>query len=177
MNPARTFGPAVIRSKMANQWVALAKKYLNLSKIRFFLHCNYSVDTTHHNYLLFQVYWLGPMCGGIAAALIYDFLLCPRSHNLSRRRYVLLNGAEDENDAAETAREGNSSPGPSQWPKWASCCDTQLLLVMYAFSVVFNQHVYLFKFSVSCFFSIYDKRNIFPQNVFYYYFEICHKIK
>lgn len=67
--------------------------------------------------LSFQVYWLGPMCGGVAAALIYDFLLCPRTQTFSMRRNVLLNGPEDEDSALEIVREGNSSPGPSQWPK------------------------------------------------------------
>ncbi|XP_030257668.1 aquaporin-1 [Sparus aurata] len=87
INPARSFGPALIRSKMENHWV----------------------------------YWLGPMCGGIAAALIYDFLLCPRAQNFRTRRNVLLNGSEDEDAGFDAPREGNSSPGPSQgpsqWPK------------------------------------------------------------
>ncbi|XP_035527303.1 aquaporin-1-like [Morone saxatilis] len=83
INPARSFGPAVIRGEMKDHWV----------------------------------YWLGPMCGGTAAALIYDFLLCPRMQNFRTRWNVLLNGPEDENDAGEIIREGNSSPGPSQWPK------------------------------------------------------------
>ncbi|XP_038573730.1 aquaporin-1-like [Micropterus salmoides] len=63
------------------------------------------------------VYWLGPMCGGIAAALIYDFLLYPRAQTFSVRRHVLLYGPEGENDAVEIPEEGNSTPGPSQWPK------------------------------------------------------------
>ncbi|XP_070700550.1 aquaporin-1-like [Pempheris klunzingeri] len=83
INPARSFGPAVIRGEMENHWV----------------------------------YWLGPLCGGIAAALIYDFLLCPRIQNFRTRRSVLLNGLEDENDAGEIRREDDTSPGPSQWPK------------------------------------------------------------
>ncbi|XP_044076353.1 aquaporin-1-like [Siniperca chuatsi] len=83
INPARSFGPALIRSEMKNHWV----------------------------------YWLGPMCGGIAAALIYDFLLYPQTQNFSTRMYILLNGPQDENDAVEITGEGSSSPGPSQWPK------------------------------------------------------------
>ncbi|KAM6989783.1 aquaporin FA-CHIP-like [Tautogolabrus adspersus] len=82
INPARSFGPAIIRSAMKNHWV----------------------------------YWLGPMCGGIAAAVIYNFLLYPRTNTLRSRRNVLLHGAEDENDV-EIIEGGNSSPGPSQWPK------------------------------------------------------------
>uniref|UniRef100_A0A8C6T8J0 Aquaporin 1a (Colton blood group), tandem duplicate 2 n=1 Tax=Neogobius melanostomus TaxID=47308 RepID=A0A8C6T8J0_9GOBI len=81
INPARSFGPAIIRSQMANHWV----------------------------------YWLGPMCGGITAAFIYDLILAPRSPSLSARRDILLNGpVEDTND--NLIRDGGS-PGPSQWPK------------------------------------------------------------
>ncbi|XP_071766936.1 aquaporin FA-CHIP-like [Centroberyx gerrardi] len=83
INPARSFGPALIDGNFKDHWV----------------------------------YWLGPMCGGIAAALIYDFLLYPRTHDFSVRKNVLLNGPEAENDLPELIREGNSSPGPSQWPK------------------------------------------------------------
>lgn len=147
---------------MANHWVASANIYLNLWKTCCcFFNGTYSVDTTHHSWsicLLFQVYWLAPMCGGIAAALIYDFLLCPRSCNLSRRRHVLFNGPEDENDAAETTREGNSSPGPSQWPKWASCCDTQLSRMHSMWFVIDMFFSFNFLYHV---FSIYDKRNLF----------------
>lgn len=61
------------------------------------------------------------MCGGIAAALIYDFLLCPRAQNFRTRRNVLLYGPEDEDAGFDLLREGNSRPGPSQgpsqWPK------------------------------------------------------------
>lgn len=94
--------------------------------------------------LLFQVYWLGPMCGGVAAALIYDFLLCPRSHSLNSRWQVLANGPESENYAAVSTREGNVSPGPSQWPKWVSCSDTRLLFVTKGINVILNKHVNLF---------------------------------
>nr|WFZ92444.1 aquaporin-1ab1 [Hippoglossus hippoglossus] len=83
INPARSFGPAVIRGRMENHWV----------------------------------YWLGPMCGGMAASLIYDFLLYPRTPNLRTRGQVLLHGPQEENRAAELTGEDNGSPGPSQWPK------------------------------------------------------------
>ncbi|XP_038859408.1 aquaporin-1-like [Salvelinus namaycush] len=80
INPARSFGPAVIYKQFGDHWV----------------------------------YWLGPMCGGVAAALIYDFLLYPRSDDFSKRWNVLVSGPEKENDAPE---EGSSSPGTSQWPR------------------------------------------------------------
>lgn len=69
----------------------------------------------------FQVYWLGPMCGGIAAALIYNFLLSPRTRDLRTYRRVLLNGEEQENETADVDRE-DGRPGSSQWPKpWRKC--------------------------------------------------------
>uniref|UniRef100_A0A667ZKW5 Aquaporin 1a (Colton blood group), tandem duplicate 2 n=1 Tax=Myripristis murdjan TaxID=586833 RepID=A0A667ZKW5_9TELE len=52
INPARSFGPALISGTFKDHWV----------------------------------YWLAPMCGGIAAALIYDFLLYPRTHDFSTRK-------------------------------------------------------------------------------------------
>ncbi|XP_026883166.2 aquaporin-1-like [Electrophorus electricus] len=58
INPARSFGPAVIISDFSNHWV----------------------------------YWVGPMCGGVAAALIYDFLLYPKMDDFPDRLRVLLSG-------------------------------------------------------------------------------------
>lgn len=57
------------------------------------------------------------MCGGLVAALIYDFLQFPQLRNFRTRLNVLRNGAEDENDAADLSTEGIARPGPSQWPK------------------------------------------------------------
>uniref|UniRef100_A0A3B3ZH51 Uncharacterized protein n=1 Tax=Periophthalmus magnuspinnatus TaxID=409849 RepID=A0A3B3ZH51_9GOBI len=41
-------------------------------------------DFTNH-----WVYWVGPMCGGVAAALIYDFLLYPKFDDFPERMKVL----------------------------------------------------------------------------------------
>ncbi|XP_076828591.1 aquaporin-1-like [Brachyhypopomus gauderio] len=58
INPARSFGPAVIVGDFTNHWV----------------------------------YWVGPMCGGVAAALIYDFLLYPKMNDFPERMRVLFSG-------------------------------------------------------------------------------------
>lgn len=86
------------------------------------------------------------MCGGIAAALIYDFILCPRKYNFSTRRNVLLNGPEDENNVVEITREDNGSPGPSQWPThWTTCyisAHKQPMIYWYALILAIDLYLY-----------------------------------
>ncbi|XP_076829322.1 aquaporin-1a.2 [Brachyhypopomus gauderio] len=60
INPARSFGPAVLLNKFDNHWV----------------------------------FWVAPMLGGVASALIYDFLLQPHTEPYSRRLRALRGGAE-----------------------------------------------------------------------------------
>ncbi|XP_047446697.1 aquaporin-1-like [Mugil cephalus] len=83
INPARSFGPAVIKGHMSNHWV----------------------------------YWIGPMCGGIAASLIYDFILCPRTRGFSSRMHVLVRGPEGEDGTGEFRGEDDDNQEPHQWPK------------------------------------------------------------
>ncbi|XP_072543245.1 aquaporin-1-like [Salminus brasiliensis] len=40
------------------------------------------------------VFWAGPLCGGAVAALLYDFLLCPRGADLAGRLKVWCHGLE-----------------------------------------------------------------------------------
>uniref|UniRef100_H3AEK5 Aquaporin 1 (Colton blood group) n=1 Tax=Latimeria chalumnae TaxID=7897 RepID=H3AEK5_LATCH len=42
------------------------------------------------------IYWVGPMIGGLAASLIYDFILAPRSCDLSDRMKVWASGEMEE---------------------------------------------------------------------------------
>ncbi|KAF4088651.1 hypothetical protein AMELA_G00057180 [Ameiurus melas] len=64
INPARSFGPALISEDFTNHWV----------------------------------YWVGPMCGGVAAALIYDFLLYPKMDDFPERMRVLVSGPSTDYD-------------------------------------------------------------------------------
>ncbi|XP_077580702.1 aquaporin FA-CHIP-like [Stigmatopora nigra] len=62
INPARTFGPALIMNDFTNHWV----------------------------------YWVGPMSGGVAAALVYDFLLSPKFDDFPGRMRVLVRGPSSD---------------------------------------------------------------------------------
>ncbi|KAM4688625.1 aquaporin-1 [Discoglossus pictus] len=64
MNPARSFGSAVITRNFTHHWI----------------------------------FWVGPMIGGAAAALIYEFILAPRSSGIKDRMKVWTNGQVDEYD-------------------------------------------------------------------------------
>jgi aquaporin related protein len=58
INPARSFGPAVIMDLWENHWVGFVKFY-----------SNHLTDS-----FCFQVYWAGPLLGGVLAGLIYKYL-------------------------------------------------------------------------------------------------------
>ncbi|XP_053569720.1 aquaporin-1 [Bombina bombina] len=78
MNPARSFGSAVLTRNFTNHWI----------------------------------FWVGPMIGGAAAALIYDFILAPRSSSIKDRMKVWTNGQVDEYDL-----DGDEHPRVEMKPK------------------------------------------------------------
>uniref|UniRef100_A0A7N5KM91 Aquaporin-1 n=1 Tax=Ailuropoda melanoleuca TaxID=9646 RepID=A0A7N5KM91_AILME len=64
INPARSFGSALVTTRFADHWV----------------------------------FWVGPMLGGACAALIYDFILAPRSSEITDRMKVWTTGNVEEYD-------------------------------------------------------------------------------
>lgn len=57
------------------------------------------------------------MCGGVAAALVYDFLLYPKKEGFGKRMNV-LKGTEPESSATEPLIEPRTPrSGSGQWPR------------------------------------------------------------
>ncbi|ROJ94847.1 Aquaporin-1 [Anabarilius grahami] len=84
INPARSFGPAVILEAFKNHWI----------------------------------YWIAPMIGGVAAALVYDFLLYPKREAFGKRMNVLKGTADPETSATEPLIEPRTPrSGSGQWPR------------------------------------------------------------
>ncbi|CAM4523128.1 unnamed protein product [Lepidochelys olivacea] len=50
------------------------------------------------NFTNHWIFWVGPMLGGASAALIYDFILAPRSSDLTDRMKVWTSGQVEEYD-------------------------------------------------------------------------------
>ncbi|XP_053112113.1 aquaporin-5-like [Hemicordylus capensis] len=79
MNPARSFGPAVITNRFtAAHWV----------------------------------FWIGPICGGILASLLYHYFLMPHSMNMSERVAILKGTYESEEVWEEKQKSMEMSPSP-----------------------------------------------------------------
>ncbi|TTB70992.1 Aquaporin-1 [Bagarius yarrelli] len=81
INPARSFGPAMVCVEFEDHWV----------------------------------FWAGPLCGGVTAALLYDFLLFPRGLDVAGRLKVLCHGAEASDAETEPLLEGRAPV--AQWEK------------------------------------------------------------
>lgn len=62
MNPARTFGTAVIRNSWDNHWVRHRTIILLYGYVKT-------------KYILSQLYWVGPILGGVGASLLYTQVL------------------------------------------------------------------------------------------------------
>ncbi|XP_060782505.1 aquaporin-1-like [Neoarius graeffei] len=71
INPARSFGPALISVQFDNHWV----------------------------------FWAGPLCGGVVAALLYDFVLFPKGSDFVGWLKVLCHGTEASDEETEPLLE------------------------------------------------------------------------
>lgn len=81
INPARSFGPAVIQKSFDAHWVRGCRSYLqvmDLGVLKMCLPC------------CVQVYWAGPLSAGVTAALLYDYVLSPGDEPLSEKRKALF---------------------------------------------------------------------------------------
>ncbi|XP_060729555.1 aquaporin-1-like [Tachysurus vachellii] len=81
LNPARSFGPALVLVEFEHHWV----------------------------------FWAGPLCGGVVAALLYDFVLFPRGTDIAGRLKILCHGAEASDAETEPLLEGGAPA--AQWEK------------------------------------------------------------
>ncbi|NXX11043.1 AQP2 protein, partial [Podargus strigoides] len=81
MNPARSFGPAVIVGDFSDHWVS------------WFFSPNSSLSPS-------QVFWVGPLVGAAAASIIYNYILFPQTKTFSER-LAIFKGFEPEEDWAE----------------------------------------------------------------------------
>lgn len=66
-------------------------------------------------FLHLQVFWAGPLCGGVVAALLYDFALFPRGSDMAGRLKILCHGAEASDEETEPLLEGGAPA--AQWEK------------------------------------------------------------
>ncbi|KAL8163911.1 UNVERIFIED_CONTAM: Aquaporin-2 [Gekko kuhli] len=90
MNPARSFGPAVIVGDFDSHWYASAGA----------LHNVISTTVSSPASPKATVFWLGPMVGAVVASLIYNYALFPHTKTLSER-LAIFKGYEPEEDWEE----------------------------------------------------------------------------
>ncbi|NXJ43623.1 AQP2 protein, partial [Ciconia maguari] len=83
MNPARSFGPAVIVGDFSDHWVR-----------------NVAVLVGFFSFPFPQVFWVGPLVGAAAASIIYNYILFPQAKAFSER-LAIFKGFEPEEDWAE----------------------------------------------------------------------------
>jgi aquaporin-4 len=88
MNPARSFGPAVVAGIWKGQWVRRDDSEF--------------VSNLWANHWL---YWLGPITGGILAGLLYDLVFAADSSLQKAKSIFTLNGPNPE--PADTPRKGD----------------------------------------------------------------------
>ena len=73
MNPARSFGPAAVTKFETNHWVRTFKMIPYLDLISNFKK-SACMPARNFTSLIFQVYWVGPILGGMCAGMVYQML-------------------------------------------------------------------------------------------------------
>ncbi|XP_062977527.1 aquaporin-2-like [Elgaria multicarinata webbii] len=72
MNPARSFGPALIKGNFASHW--------------------------HPFFRSPYIFWIGPLAGAIIATLLYNYLLCPQPRSTAKRLAILGGHSDPESE-------------------------------------------------------------------------------
>ena len=72
MNPARSFGPAVITKLWTNHWVSNGTIFICYPV--FLLTSIEILFSEYCKFYEFQVYWIGPCLGGMCAGIVYQML-------------------------------------------------------------------------------------------------------
>ena len=72
MNPARSFGPAVITKLWTNHWVSNGT--ISICYPVFLLTSFEILFSEYCKFYEFQVYWIGPCLGGMCAGIVYQML-------------------------------------------------------------------------------------------------------
>jgi hypothetical protein len=107
MNPARSFGPAVVTGFWKDHWVnMILKTFVSNDKIIMF-RCFESIELIEFrcsdvSNVQIQVYWLGPIMGGICASLIYQLVLAapkPVEANPTTEKAVSYKEVNQKDDA------------------------------------------------------------------------------
>ncbi|KAK1341178.1 hypothetical protein QTO34_017581 [Cnephaeus nilssonii] len=120
MNPARSFGPAVIVGKFEVHWLQGSWETKSApGKQAGVPQPPYDPDGSQagaHFSLPPQIFWVGPLTGAVLASLIYNFILFPDTKTLAQRLAILTGTSEMEKVEGEEPQknEPQSNPGDTK---------------------------------------------------------------